>query len=425
MNNHLHHQLQDQVVGSSSSATPSYYGGVCTTPHAWGTTPTSFLNTNNGFTSYPSEPILNPARPQENTLLSSQYNADMPGPDLAFHNWANYTNTTNYSNDHQSLQDLHLPRIKEEFSDHYYHKYADLLNNNNNEQQNDFGTKMLLKSLSSENLMSYKNINNQISSGNFIYGTGVTNNGRGFAQILPSINVSNLNNMGLANGAAGSSLDMNLEALDLLTSSSFSGNLGTSSQNHQVGSILRDGFSNYASFDDHMQQSNQIPFYGSNNKISSSPINNGAVEAKRSSSKIEPKASHQNATKKSRVEARASCPPFKVRKEKLGDRIAALQQMVAPFGKTDTASVLMEAIGYIKFLQDQVETLSVPYMKASRNKSSRIKAGHADHQNEKDEESKRDLKSRGLCLVPLSCLSYITDGGAATVWPPPHFGGPT
>ncbi|GFQ03628.1 transcription factor bhlh110 [Phtheirospermum japonicum] len=359
-NHHHHHQLQDHVLGSSSSsssATPSYYG-VCTTTHAWSTTPTSFLNTNNGFiTSYnPSDNRL-----QENTLLSSQYNPNMAGPDLAFHNWANYT-----TNDQS---DLHLPRIKEEFSDHYLRKYADLLNNN--EQRN---INLQLKSLSSENLMNKINnsSNNQISAANLMY----SNNGsRGFSQIFPSINISNLNQMGLANGA-GSNLDMNLEALDLLTSSSFSGNLGTSSQNHQI------GFSNYAAFDDHMQQSHHIPFYAgaSNNKV---------------------------------------------RKEKLGDRIASLQQLVAPFGKTDTASVLMEAIGYIKFLQDQVETLSVPYMKASRNKSSRIKAGHADHQNETDEESKRDLRSRGLCLVPLSCLSYITDGGAATVWPPPHFGGPT
>ncbi|KAI3729673.1 hypothetical protein L6452_18336 [Arctium lappa] len=31
-------------------------------------------------------------------------------------------------------------------------------------------------------------------------------------------------------------------------------------------------------------------------------------------------------------------PPLKVRKEKLGDRISALQQMVAPFGKVPTCS---------------------------------------------------------------------------------------
>ncbi|TQD87248.1 hypothetical protein C1H46_027210 [Malus baccata] len=41
-------------------------------------------------------------------------------------------------------------------------------------------------------------------------------------------------------------------------------------------------------------------------------------------------------------------------KVKLGDRITALQQIVSPFGKTDTASVLYEAIQYIKFLQEQV-----------------------------------------------------------------------
>ncbi|PHU24391.1 Transcription factor bHLH68 [Capsicum chinense] len=51
-----------------------------------------------------------------------------------------------------------------------------------------------------------------------------------------------------------------------------------------------------------------------------------------------------------------------VRKEKLGDRITALHQLVSPFGKTDTASVLSEAIGYIRFLQAQIQALSSPYM---------------------------------------------------------------
>lgn len=131
--------------------------------------------------------------------------------------------------------------------------------------------------------------------------------------------------------------------------------------------------------------------------------------------------------KKPRVEQRSSSaamvvPSFKVRKEKLGDRIAALQQLVSPFGKTDTASVLMEAIGYIKFLQDQVETLSGPYLKSSRNKKPRTaQRGSSNASAGEQEETKLDLRSRGLCLVPLSCTSYVTNENG--VWVPPNFRG--
>nr|GMD23542.1 transcription factor bHLH113-like [Ipomoea batatas] len=52
----------------------------------------------------------------------------------------------------------------------------------------------------------------------------------------------------------------------------------------------------------------------------------------------------------------------KEKKEKFGERIAALQQLVSPFGKTDTASVLYEAMGYINFLHEQVKVLSAPYL---------------------------------------------------------------
>ncbi|XP_039143786.1 transcription factor bHLH110-like isoform X3 [Dioscorea cayenensis subsp. rotundata] len=99
----------------------------------------------------------------------------------------------------------------------------------------------------------------------------------------------------------------------------------------------------------------------------------GVSEEKRSVNNICQSAA---AAKKHRLDSRPSTfSHFKVRKEKLGDRIAALQQLVSPFGKTDTASVLMEAIGYIKFLQDQVETLSVPYMRSSGNKKLRTFQG--------------------------------------------------
>ncbi|XP_006643643.1 uncharacterized protein LOC102705754 [Oryza brachyantha] len=133
-----------------------------------------------------------------------------------------------------------------------------------------------------------------------------------------------------------------------------------------------------------------------------------------------------SSSKKPRLESRSSSaliPSFKVRKEKLGDRISALQQLVSPFGKTDTASVLMEAIGYIKFLQDQVETLSGPYLRSSKNskKACRAAQQRKGASNGGEAAAKLDLRSRGLCLVPLSCTSYVTNENG--VWPPPNFRG--
>ncbi|XP_052623458.1 transcription factor bHLH123 isoform X3 [Lactuca sativa] len=67
--------------------------------------------------------------------------------------------------------------------------------------------------------------------------------------------------------------------------------------------------------------------------------------------------------KRTKNDHQSHLPSFKVKKEKMGDRITALQQLVSPFGKTDTASVLFEAIDYIRFLHEQVSVLSTPYMK--------------------------------------------------------------
>ncbi|XP_052883655.1 transcription factor bHLH68-like isoform X4 [Gossypium arboreum] len=99
--------------------------------------------------------------------------------------------------------------------------------------------------------------------------------------------------------------------------------------------------------------------------------------------------------KKARVQpsSTSSQPPLKVRKEKLGDRITALHELVSPFGKTDTASVLLEVIGYIRFLQDQIE------------------------------EKPKDLRSRGLCLVPVSFTHPVeSDCNGADYWAPAFAG---
>ncbi|CAN4086815.1 unnamed protein product [Withania somnifera] len=118
-------------------------------------------------------------------------------------------------------------------------------------------------------------------------------------------------------------------------------------------------------------------------------------------------------TKKARIQHSSAQPSLKVRKEKLGDRITALHQLVSPFGKTDTASVLSEAIGYITFLQTQIQALSAPYMGNV--------AGSMGHTHQQS-----DLSSRGLCLVPISCTQHVGSDNNSTVgdyWTPALGGG--
>ncbi|KAL0429848.1 UNVERIFIED_CONTAM: Transcription factor [Sesamum radiatum] len=120
-------------------------------------------------------------------------------------------------------------------------------------------------------------------------------------------------------------------------------------------------------------------------------------------------------SKKPRVQQSSAQPALKVRKEKLGDRITALHQLVSPFGKTDTASVLSEAIGYIRFLQAQIEALSSPYMRNGSGSST----VHHQHSDTQSSRGVKDLRSRGLCLVPISCTQNVeNDGGATDYWAP-------
>ncbi|GMP72774.1 hypothetical protein CsSME_00030696 [Camellia sinensis var. sinensis] len=121
--------------------------------------------------------------------------------------------------------------------------------------------------------------------------------------------------------------------------------------------------------------------------------------------------------KRPRIETPSPLPTFKVRKEKLGDRVTALQQLVSPFGKTNTASVLHEAIEYIKHLHNQVSVLSTPYMKN----------GPIHHQQtcEKVRDSegpKQDLRARGLCLVPISSTFPVANDTTADFWTSTMFG---
>uniref|UniRef100_A0A0E0DIS3 BHLH domain-containing protein n=1 Tax=Oryza meridionalis TaxID=40149 RepID=A0A0E0DIS3_9ORYZ len=183
----------------------------------------------------------------------------------------------------------------------------------------------------------------------------------------------------------------------------------------------------------------------------------------------------ETAFKKPRLETPSPLPTFKVRKEKLGDRITALQQLVSPFGKvreafdgqcalhykqqeclelcinifcakefflfdllllsrsihyiqnntilfssrcasvqTDTASVLHETIEYIKFLHDQVGALSAPYLKNGAHQVPHLKNSSPD----KSKHGEISLKGRGLCLVPISSTFAVASEVPVELWTP-------
>ncbi|XVF73798.1 hypothetical protein PTKIN_Ptkin13bG0010600 [Pterospermum kingtungense] len=384
-NVHYSNQLQDQLVGLSSSSLhiPPCHGVASTL--SWTPTPSITLN-NSEFNSSYNGAISHSRQKNDINLASNSQNCSM------IRDWS--SNEGSFTG--QSCHDLRLAKTKEELSESLT-RFTEMLSDTSsiegsqqlpptnylkiNEQKDlhDLSEKLLLKTISSGFPM--------FSSGSDFYSTTqnysipaetISLASRGnFSQIHPSINISNLNQV--SSPTIPSSFDMNLEALDLLSPARYSRNRSFSHppQDQNNLGVYKES-SSFGPHHHHFRQSNQRPAYN----------------------------------------------PSKVRKENLGDRIAALQQLVAPFGKTDTASVLMEAIGYIKFLQNQVETLSVPYMKSSRSiKTSRSKQGGSTMEG--NEEPTRDLKSRGLCLVPLSCMSYVTTDSGGGIWPPPNFNGGT
>nr|TKW38552.1 hypothetical protein SEVIR_1G122700v2 [Setaria viridis] len=107
-----------------------------------------------------------------------------------------------------------------------------------------------------------------------------------------------------------------------------------------------------------------------------------------------------SAFKKARVqEPSPAQSTVKVRKEKLGDRITALHQLVSPFGKVhgERHSIFPEDPGQL--LHDNA-----------------LKKRGQPEQDGSCEEAKKDLRSRGLCLVPVSCTLDVGVDVVADYW---------
>ncbi|KAL1567921.1 transcription factor bHLH110-like isoform X1 [Salvia divinorum] len=117
-------------------------------------------------------------------------------------------------------------------------------------------------------------------------------------------------------------------------------------------------------------------------------------------------SSQKDAAPKKKKAASCTLP-----KEKIGDRIAALHRLVAPFGKTDAASVLTEALGYIQFLHHQIQTLSMSCTKPSQSNHlqyfQRVSMG-----KECWDAKQGDLQSRGLSLVPIAVAAYVSSSSS-------------
>ncbi|KAG5010720.1 hypothetical protein AAZX31_07G191600 [Glycine max] len=126
------------------------------------------------------------------------------------------------------------------------------------------------------------------------------------------------------------------------------------------------------------------------------------MEHKRSPCSVDQSSYTSIASKRQKADLSIST---KERKEKIGKRIVALQQLVSPYGKTDTSSVLKEAMEYIGFLHKQVKLLSAPYLESSP--AAKMQGMEPC-----------SLRSRGLCLVPVSFTIGVAETNGADIWAP-------
>ncbi|KAL0404008.1 UNVERIFIED_CONTAM: Transcription factor [Sesamum radiatum] len=140
----------------------------------------------------------------------------------------------------------------------------------------------------------------------------------------------------------------------------------------------------------------------------------------------------------------------RLRRERIAERMKALQELVPNANKTDKASMLDEIIDYVKFLQLQVKVLSMSRLggaaavaplvadMSSEGRSGNGTAQTASTSNAKDgggmtvtehqvaklmEEdmgsAMQYLQGKGLCLMPISLVTAISTATSHSRKPPP------
>ncbi|KAH6558670.1 hypothetical protein KP509_1Z051300 [Ceratopteris richardii] len=137
------------------------------------------------------------------------------------------------------------------------------------------------------------------------------------------------------------------------------------------------------------------------------------------------------------------------RRERIAERMKALQELVPDSNKTDKASMLDEIIGYVKFLQMQVKCLSMcrlggaaavgplladlPMQVRDNKLGANLAQGITDAMPDSSHEgmafaerqvaklmdedmsaAMQYLQSKGLCLMPISLATAISGTGAGT-----------
>ncbi|KAH7860257.1 hypothetical protein Vadar_011262 [Vaccinium darrowii] len=160
----------------------------------------------------------------------------------------------------------------------------------------------------------------------------------------------------------------------------------------------------------------QFPAPSFDEKSKQQHSNTSEVSGLNSASAGKKSSSSEASSKRSRSEAPAPLPPFK--EEKMGDKSQLSNNWFHLLERLILLQCSLKAIEYIKFLHEQVNVLSTPYMKSGASMQLQQNPG----KSKEDEGPKQDLRSRGLCLVPVSSTFPVAHESPVDFWTP-TFGG--